>query len=97
MENDIDEEEIEEEIFYLIDENQKVFDLFMVLKNYLSEYYIIDSAILLRLIDEMKLPALETLKDIPLIHGSYTAMLLEAAKHDSKEPKDQTGSRHERF
>lgn len=59
------------EIFYLWEENEKVFELYKILRNYLNEYYGLPENILLELIKEEKLPLKETLTKIPFIHSGF--------------------------
>ena len=52
----------------------------------MSEYYVLDSALLLELIKEYKLPLVKALTYIPYIHSGYLSIVLEENKTDG--PKD---------
>jgi hypothetical protein len=90
-----DEEEIEEtmplevEYFYLFKCNIKYHKVFKLLRNYMSEYYVLDTALLLRLIDEFELPVVKALTYIPYIHSGYLSIVLEENKTDgTKDNRD---------
>jgi hypothetical protein len=82
---DEDEEEIEQEIcFYLWEKNQQIYDLFAIVRNYLNEFYGIDSAILLALVKDLGLPVVETLEIIPFIHSGYLTIILADKENGDK-------------
>jgi hypothetical protein len=55
----------------------------------MSEYYVLDTALLLRLIDEFKLPVVKALTYIPYIHSGYLSIVLEENKTDgTKDNRD---------
>ena len=68
-----------EEIFYLFDVNEKLFDIFKIIRYYLNEYYSLGaaSAILLKLIEEQDLPVKESLELIPYIHSGYLTIIVD--------------------
>jgi hypothetical protein len=67
-EEDIEEEE---EVFYLWDSLNYLFELYKILKNYNSANYEINSAVMLKLIDVDNLPVKQTIEYIPYIHSGY--------------------------
>jgi len=83
LEEDVAEEENELEYFFLWDTKEKVFDIYKILRNYLSEYYGIDSAVLLALIKELDVPVTRTLHDIPFIHAGYLDIILQENSNGS--------------
>lgn len=71
-----EETEYEDTISYLWDINEDSYNIYVILRNFLSEHYAIDSTLLLRLIDEKKLALEQTLFNIPYIHSGYVATIL---------------------
>lgn len=81
-----DEDEIE--VFYLWDTKQTVFKIYKIARNYLSEYYALDSAILIELIKENKVSMEETLNEIPYIHQGYLNIILEEKENERTDFED---------
>jgi hypothetical protein len=73
---DEDEEEDEEVFFFLDEENEKVFEIYKIAKDYLGEYYKLPSDIILALIKEEGLPLAESLQKIPLIHSGFINVIM---------------------
>lgn len=77
-----DEQVEEEEIcevteLVLYDSVIFIYDIYSILQNYLSEYYAIDSAIMLALIQDMELPLQRTLELLPQIHSGYVSVVVQ--------------------
>ena len=72
---DVPEEEDEVVELFLWESNIEVFDVYKILRNYLTEYYGIDSAILLALIQDKKAELSTTLEKIPYIHSGYISVV----------------------
>ena len=68
--------EEDEELFFLDDDNVEVFEIYQVAKNYLGEYYKLPENIILALIQEAKLPLLENLQKIPIIHSGFLNVVM---------------------
>ena len=60
-----------EDNFFLLNTKTNVFEIFNILRGFLDENGLLDSILLLRLIDGRKLPFEQTLLDIPYIHSGY--------------------------
>ena len=73
------------EVFYLWEENSKLFKIFKILRNYLSEYYAIDSAVLLELIKDSKLNVTKSLSLMPYIHYGYLSIIVEEKPKNGSE------------
>jgi hypothetical protein len=54
-----------------------LFNIYKIIRNYLSEYYGIDSAVLLALIRDKELDVEETLYLIPFIHSGYLSIVVD--------------------
>jgi hypothetical protein len=90
-EEELEDEEEEEDIFYLWDTNKPIFDLFRILANYLTgEYYNIDSAILLALIKDKYLDVTDTLYKIPYIHSSYVRTIITVGSSTDGSNREDT-------
>jgi hypothetical protein len=74
-EDEIEEEEIEPIYLFLWETNKPVYDLYLILRNYLTEFLSVDSAILLKLIEAKGLDLEQTLTDIPYIHSGYVSII----------------------
>ena len=72
-------EEINEEeyIFYLWEENVKLWELYNLLRQYHKQYYEIDTFMLSKLIKKMKLNFLEIVEELPYLHGGFVSIMLE--------------------
>jgi hypothetical protein len=74
---EVAEEIHEEDVFYLWDTKEVIFKIYKIARNYLSEYYALDSAILIELIKENKVSMESALSEIPYIHSGYLNIILE--------------------
>ncbi len=95
MFEDEDDEEDEEdiEILYLWDCLADLFDLYRICKNYITnEFYTIDSAIILAIINDKKLPVTQTLEYFPYIHSGYVSMILPTRTEDNGERSNKDPS-----
>lgn len=72
-------DEYEDTIIYLWDINEDSYNIYIIIRNFLSENYAIDSTLMLRLIDEKKLALEQTLFNIPYIHSGYLDVILPKA------------------
>lgn len=66
-----DDMQIESDTFYLWDIHLPAWEIFSILRTYLDENGVIPTDLLIRLIDEKKLPLIDTLQQIPYIHSAY--------------------------
>jgi hypothetical protein len=79
-----DREDIEEYI-YLWESNTDIFDIYTIVKNYLHEYYVIDSLLLIELIKEKGLKVSDSLNSISYIHSSYVNVISENTDNGSEQ------------
>jgi hypothetical protein len=68
-------EEEKTEIFYLWESKKEVFSLFKILRNYLTEWYGFDSALILALVSKRNLDLEEVLLDLPFILQGFLSKL----------------------
>lgn len=87
-----DEEEVEEKdedvYIYLWDINEPIYRLYQILRLYLKEYYLLDTAILLELIKQKDLDCVDVLEYIPYIHSGFVSKI--ETKHGRKEPNNKS-------
>ncbi|MCK9622887.1 MAG: hypothetical protein M0R47_20420 [Methylobacter sp.] len=69
-------EEDEIEVFYLFENNGKLFEIYKIAKDYLNEVYLLPENILLELLKEEKLPLKESLSKIPFIHSGFLNVIV---------------------
>ena len=72
--------EVEEKAVYLWETSFKLYEIHRILRNYMNEYYSLDTAILLRLIDAKHMDVEDTLFKLPYLHSGYTEILIEHSK-----------------
>jgi hypothetical protein len=65
----------EEDVFFLWDTLEEFFNLYVILKDYNSANYEINSAIMLKLIEEDGLPIKKTITLIPYCHSGYISSI----------------------
>jgi hypothetical protein len=70
----------EEVYFYLWENLEEVVSVYRTLTNYLSEYYAIDTAVLLALVKDKCMPVERTLQLIPYIHSGYLDIIVDKAE-----------------
>lgn len=73
------------EIFYLWDENDEIYQIFKIVSDYLLEYYVIDSTILIELIKDAKLPLRQSLTYIAYIRSGYRNILSARTDNGDKD------------
>lgn len=84
------EEEIQEDITYLWTTNYPVFEIYQIAKNYMTEYYGLDSLILVELIREQSLPLTRMLFLIPFIHSGFLSIVVP-------KPEEKDNGREQNF
>ena len=67
----------EKRYIYIWKENKEVFKMYQLLTNYFGENYKIDSNVLIKLIEEKRLPFEETFQYIAYLHAGYITEILE--------------------
>ncbi len=75
--------EEEPKVVYLWDTSLKLYEIHCILRKYLNEYYSLDTAVLLRLIDAKHMDVEDTLFKLPYLHSGYTEILIEHAEETS--------------
>ena len=80
QEEELMKEDEKEEIFYLFDINEPLFDIFKIVRHYFNETYSLGaaSALIIRLIDDLQIPLKEGLELLPYIHSGYLTIILDA-------------------
>lgn len=73
-------EEDEEVYFYLWDSLEEIVSVYRILTNYLSEYYALDTSVLLALVKDKCMPVERTLQLIPYIHSGYLDIIVDKAE-----------------
>ena len=78
LDNSEDEEPEEDEviIIFLWEEHKGIFDVYKILRNYISPDYELDSALLLALLTDNDLPITKSIKLLSFIHGSYVNTII---------------------
>ena len=71
-----EEVEVEQMIIFLWEDALPFYDLYNILRDFLTKEYAIDTALMLRLIDEEKLDLKDSLRYIPYIHSGYISSIL---------------------
>ena len=79
------EEDNPEEHFYLWDINLPLFEVYQITKNYLSEYYGLDTLVIVKLIEAKNLNMVETLEKLPYIHAGYLSIVVPSTSESSNE------------
>ena len=74
-------EEDEEIFLYIWKENKILFDIFQVLRSYLSEYYTIPTSLLVEMLKEEDLRIRENSLLISYIHYGYVSILVAKDKN----------------
>jgi hypothetical protein len=82
------EEEDEEDFFFLHKDNEQIFEIYKIAKDYLGEYYKLPGEIILALIKEENLPLAENLKKIPLIHSGFVNIIMPKEENNGKQNTD---------
>lgn len=80
FEETIEETRDEEVYFYLWDTLEDIVSVYRTLTNYLSEYYAIDTSVLLALVRDKCMPVEKTLQLIPYIHSGYLDIIVDKAE-----------------
>jgi hypothetical protein len=70
-----DPKDFQDEIFWLWETKKPVFDLFLILRNYLTPELMFDTTLLIRLVDKRGLDLEETLLDLPFILHGYLSIV----------------------
>jgi hypothetical protein len=87
----IEEDEIEEDIeinIFLFSDKQPIYEIYSVARLYLDENFVLNSAILLRLIDKKDLDIEQALMDIFYIHSGYVDVILQDMKNGRESNQD---------
>ena len=72
VEEDTAEEETDTIVyFYLWNSNEAIYSIYKLLRNFLKENYSIDSAIMLKLIEDKEMDLQVTLFGLPYLHSGY--------------------------
>lgn len=82
LEDESYEEKDEEVVFYLWDTLKDIFDIFKIVRLYLNEYYIVDSGILLALINEKGCSPSYILERMPAMMASYLEVVVTPPSQD---------------
>lgn len=80
FEETIEEIRDEEVYFYLWDTLEDIVSVYRTLTNYLSEYYAIDTSVLLALVKDKCMSVEKTLQLIPYIHSGYLDIIVDKAE-----------------
>ena len=77
--------ESKEEYLYLWDTLNVIFKIYKVVRNYCTEYYGLNAAVLIELAKENKVSVEEVLTKIPYIHQGYLNIILEENVNDNSD------------
>lgn len=77
MQEEVDETFDDYEIFFLFEQNEVVFNIYKIARNYFLEDYRLDSTVLVELAKEASTSVTKVLNDIVFIHSGYLDIVLE--------------------